>query len=89
MTQTILTTSYRIVRTIGQYTVTADATYDAVGALIVLAGGNVSTADCEMPVATFDGFGASLSIYYNTTTDRAAILGTIEVFTNAIQQTKP
>lgn len=85
MTETILTTSYRITRIIGAYTVTADATYDAAGALAALAGGHITTADSDMPVATFDGFGASLSIYYNTTDDRAAILGTIEVFINAIQ----
>ncbi len=86
MTQTILTTSYRITRTIGDYAVTADATYDADGALAALAGGYITTAEGEdMPVATFDGFGASLSIYYNTTESRAAILGTIEVFINAIQ----
>lgn len=85
MTETILTTSYRITRELGDYTVTADATYNAAGALAALAGGNITTADSDMPVATFDGFGATLSIYYNTTSDRAAILGTIEVFINAIQ----
>lgn len=84
MTQTILTTTYRITRTIGDYTVTADATYNADGALAALAGGYI-TEEADMPVATFDGFGASLSIYYNTTDNRAAILGTIEVFINAIQ----
>jgi len=86
MTQTILTTSYRITRTIGDYNVTADATYGANGALVTLAGGYITTAEgANMPIAAFDGFGASLSIYYNTTDNRAAILGTIEVFINAIQ----
>ncbi len=85
MTETILTTSYRITRTIANYTVTADATYNAAGALAALAGGHITTGGQDMPVATFDGFGASLSIYYNTTENRAAILGTIEVYTNAIQ----
>lgn len=85
MFETILTTSYRITRAIGNYAVTADATYNADGALVALAGGSITTTDNAMPVATFDGFGTSLSIYYNTTDNRAAILGTIEVFINAIQ----
>lgn len=85
MTQTILTTTYRVTRAIGGYTVTADATYDTAGRLCALAGGCIAPAGQDMPAATFDGYGASLSIYYNTAADRAAILGTIEVFTNAIQ----
>lgn len=86
MISEILTTTRRIETTVGEYIIQAEATYkENDDALTSLAGGIVTTADADMPVATFDGFGPSMAIYYNTAADRTTILGAIEVFINAIQ----